>query len=501
SRDSPSSWLDVDHQCPIRKKLLISEPKLSSSVSETNLQNTSGEFDPDDFITNVKRLAIPFNLPQRKHNKHRLQTPPFAMPAIKEDRLEKPFDPEEFQYGLRRRREFILNLAPSSISKSQATIVKEEDTKPKRESILTRSLIFQRARKESEKEEVEKEEGSDENRTEPLKAKSRLERCSIVSILCSPSKGRRMEFLSPTECPSDGLLSPSDGSGSTAPPQSQLAPTTEPPKLVPVEETLAKNESHDTQSGSQVILKPSKDIGPAVIPDLKTTSRDPTVTLSTDTNAPSPPIGTQTSSQFVPKPMKDDGPTLTPDLKTTSLDPPVTMLTDIKAPPTSSYAQSGSQYVLKPIKDDEPAMTPDLRTTSRDPTVTMFTDSNAPPLLISTQTGSDVLQPDGPTLKTTPVDLTVTKVTDAIAPPPLPSFDDIKLPSFLEKFLPKEPENAQPSDKIDSLVARESAFIPGLVDLNKAADGKIPEDTIPPAPVVPAAQIPQAKPQKELPNV
>ncbi|XP_026066031.1 beta/gamma crystallin domain-containing protein 1-like [Carassius auratus] len=594
SRDSPSSWLDVDNQRPIRKKLLIPDPKLSSSVSETNLLNTSGEFDPDDFVANVKRLAMPFNLPQRKHNKHRLQTPPFAMPAIKEDRFEKPFDPEEFQYGLRRRKEFTLDLATSSTSKSQATIVKEVDTKPKRESILTRSLIFQRARKESEKEEGENMEESVENTTEPLKAKSRLERCSIVSILRSPNKVRRMEFLSPTECPSDGLLSPIDGSGSTAPPQSRLAPTTEPPTLVPVEETFAKNDSRGTQSGSYVILKPNKDIGSAVTPDLKTTSRDPTVTLSTDTNAPSPPSGTpissqvvpkptkddgttlapdsktistdpsvtmitdtnvptpsctqsysqdvqkptkddglsrtsdlstasgdttvtmltdtnapspsgaQTSSQFVSKPMKDDGPTLQPDLKRTSLDPPVTMLTDIKAAPTSSYTQSGSQNVLKPINDDIPAMKPDLRTISRDPTV-KFTDTNAQPLLIGTHTGTDVvLQPDGPTRKTTPVEPTVTKVPDANAPPPLPSFDDIKLPSVLEEFLPKKPENAQPSNKINPLVARESASTPGLVDLNKAvdeADGKVPEDIIPPAPVVPAAQIPQAKPQRELPNI
>ncbi|XP_050963750.1 beta/gamma crystallin domain-containing protein 1 isoform X1 [Labeo rohita] len=848
SRDSPSSWLDVDHQRPKKKKLLIPEPNLSSSVSETNLLNVSGEFDPDDFITNVKRLAMPFNLPQRKHNKHRLQAPPFAMPAIKEDRFEKPFDPEEFQYGLRRRREFIFDLAPNAISKSQDTEVKEVDIKPKRESILTRSLIFQRARKESEKE--EKEEGSDENTTEPPKAKSRLERCSIVSMLRSPSKGRRMEFLSPTESPSDGPLSPSDGSGSTAPALSQLAPTTKPPKLISVEETLAKNDSHSAQSGSQVILKPSRDIGPAMTPDLKTTSkdttiamftdtntpflpsgtqtssqvvlkptkddeptlvpdlkttsldpsvtmltdknaalkptytqsssqnvlklikddgpamtpdlratsRDPTVTLLTDTNAPldgsqtsskvvpkptkddeptlvpdlkttsldpsvtmltdknaalkptytqsssqnvlkpikddgpamtpdlratsrdptvtlltetnapldgsqtsskvvpkptkddeptqapdlkatsadpsvtlltdtntsspssgsqvvlkpikddgppmtpdlkatsmdttvtlltdtnapSPPNGSRTSSKVVPKPtkddrlsqapdlkatsadppvtvltdtnapppassgsqnvlkpietgttdlkansrdptvtlltdtntpspangsqtfqvvLKDDGPTLTPVLKTTSLDPPVTMLTDSAPPPPSS----GSQNVVKPIKDDGPAITPDPKTNSRDPTVTMFTDTKPPPLLNDTQTDSGVvLQPDGPTLKPTTVDPVVTKITDANAPPSLPSFDGIKLPSFLEKFLPKEPENTQLPKKIDPLVARESASVPGLVDLNKAVDaaaGKIPEVTIPPAPVVPAAQIPQAKPQRELPNI
>ncbi|XP_043086725.1 mucin-17 [Puntigrus tetrazona] len=635
SRDSPSSWLDVDHQRPIKKKLLIPEPKVSSSLRETNRLNTSGEFDPDDFVANVKRLAMPFNLPLRKHIRHRPQPPPFAMPAIKEDHFEKPFDPEEFQHGLRRRREFVLDLPHSS--KSKATEVKETEIKPKRESILTRSLIFQRARKESEKDEEEKEEESNENPTEPLKSKSRLERCSIVSILRSPSKGRRMEFLSPTESPSGGLLSPSDGSGSTAPPQSQLASTTELTKPVAAEETLAKNNNFVTPSGSQVILKHSTDIGPAVTPNLKTTStslledsnahfppsgtqtrsqvvlkpaiddrpaltldfktsgdppvtkltdtnappscsqsgsqndgpalapdlktalRDPTVTMFTDTNVPSLPDGSQTISQVGLKPTKDIRPTLVPDLKTSSVDPPVTMLKDTNALPasctkfgsqedglvtipdlntftpldgsqissqvvlkrttndgttltsdlkitsvdppvttltdtdaslTASFTQSGSQNGLNPKKSDGPATTPDLQTTSIDPTVTMLKDANASLPLNGTQTASDgILPPDEPTLKTTTV--------DANAPPPCPSFDDIKLPSFLEKFLPKEPENIQPSNKTNPLVAGESASVPALVDLNKAVDEKIPEV----APVVPAAQMPQAKPQREPPNI
>lgn len=48
-------------------------------------------------------------------------------------------------------------------------------------------------------------------------------------------------------------------------------------------------------------------------------------------------------------------------------------------------------------------------------------------------------------------------------------------------------------------MARESASIPGLVDLNTVvdiADRKTQEVTIPPA-----AQILQAKPQREIPNV
>ncbi|XP_051546496.1 beta/gamma crystallin domain-containing protein 1-like [Myxocyprinus asiaticus] len=195
NRDSPSSWLDIDHQQPIRKKQTISEPKpkLSSSVSETNLLDTSGEFDPDDFIANVKRLAMPFSLPQRKHNQLRLQAPPFAMPAIREDRCEKPFDLEEFQFGLRRRRiEFTLDMTPTSIAKSQNKEAKEEDNKPKRinperKSILSRSILFQRAKKEPEEEEGEKKEGSEERKSEPL-ARTRLERSSILSSLCNPSR-------------------------------------------------------------------------------------------------------------------------------------------------------------------------------------------------------------------------------------------------------------------------------------------------------------------------
>ncbi|XP_067247435.1 beta/gamma crystallin domain-containing protein 1 [Chanodichthys erythropterus] len=528
NRDSPSSWLDVDYQRPKRKKQLISEPKskLNTSVSETNL-DTSGEFDPDDFVANVKRLAMPFNLPQRKHNQHRLQAPPFVLPAIREDRFEKPFDPEEFQHGLRKRREFILDLDTSSISKSQDTEAEKENTKPKwtkpeRESILTRSLIFQRAKKKSETDEGEKKELSDVSSTEPLKTRSRLERCSIVSALRSPSKLRRMEFLSPTECPSDGLFSPSDAPGSTSPPQSQLVPTAKSPEQIMLGEVLAKNDGRSTPSGSGT-------------PDLKTTSRKQTVTMVIDTNAP--PSDTQACSQVVLKPTKEDGPT--------SLDPQATMLTDTNSPPTPSCTQSGSQVVLKHTKDDRPTMTPDLKI-PRDPTVTMLTDTNAllhpsgtqntsqvvlkptkddgltpkpdqkttsadptvtkvPPLLSNIQTGSDVvLKPDGPTLmpdlKTTTVDPTATMVTDASAPPPLPSFEDIKLPSILEKFLPKEPEATRSSNKIDPMVARESASIPGLVDLNTAvdiADRKTQEVTIPPAPQVSAAQILQ----REIPNI
>nr|XP_021330865.1 mucin-5AC [Danio rerio] len=580
-RDSPSSWLDVD--LPLRKKQLLPEPKhkLSSSVSKTNL-DTSGEFDSDDFIANVKRLAMPFSLPRRKHNKHRLQAPPFAMPAIREDHFEKPFDPEEFQHGLKRRRGFILDVAPDSVTKNPDAEVKNVEIKPKRESILTRSLIFQRNRKESDKEEEEKDEGSNEITTEP-QTRSRLERCSIVSMLRSPSKARRTEFLSPTESTSNGLLSPSDASGSLTPIQSQLTPTTETPEQNAVEQALGCKDYLSTQPASHDSLKPSKDVG------IKTTSRDSSAIAITDINTFPAPSGTQTTSQValkstntdrllkmpdsktsladstvtiltdsdascnqsgpqaVQKPTKRDTPAMTPGSKTTSGDPNLTVLADrsdssppsvshpisqvvleptkndglsmeskkpnindtpvlIPAPKTvSGYTKdslhSSSQSALKATKDHGPTLTPELK--RADPPVTMLSDTNSP-LLNSIQTSSNVvLQPDGPTLsidqKTTPAVPSVTTAENASAPPPLPSFDDIKLPSYLDTFLPKEPGKDLPSNKINSLAAKESASIPGVVDLKKSdvADRKISE--VPPAPQVP--QIPQAAPQRELPNI
>lgn len=578
-RDSPSSWLDVD--LPLRKKQLLPEPKhkLSSSVSKTNL-DTSGEFDSDDFIANVKRLAMPFSLPRRKHNKHRLQAPPFAMPAIREDHFEKPFDPEEFQHGLKRRRGFILDVAPDSVTKNPDAEVKNMEIKPKRESILTRSLIFQRNRKESDKE--EKDEGLNEITTEP-QTRSRLERCSIVSMLRTPSKARRTEFLNPTESTSNGLLSPSDASGSLTPIQSQLTPTTETPEQNAVEQALGCKDYLSTQPASNDSLKPSKDVG------IKTTSRDSSAIAITDINTFPAPSGTQTTSQValkstntdrllkmpdsetsladstvtiltdsdascnqsgpqaVQKPTKGDTPAMTPGSKTTSGDPNLTVLADrsdssppsvthpisqvvleptkndgpsmeskkhnindkpvmIPAPKTVSgdtkdSLHSSSQSVLKATKDHGPTLTPELK--RADPPVTMLSDTNSP-LLNSIQTSSNVvLQPDGPTLsidqKTTPAVPSVTTAENASAPPPLPSFDDIKLPSYLDTFLPKEPGKDLPSNKINSLAAKESASIPGVVDLKKSdvADRKISE--VPPAPQVP--QIPQAAPQRELPNI
>uniref|UniRef100_A0A673Z0H9 Beta/gamma crystallin domain-containing protein 1-like n=1 Tax=Salmo trutta TaxID=8032 RepID=A0A673Z0H9_SALTR len=205
-RDTPSSWLDVDHHFPKPKLLRPAEPKLSSSVSESNLLDTSGELDDDDFIENIKRLGVPFSLPPRQNHHHHPPKPPFAMPAIREDRFEKTFDPEEFQFGLRKKREFSGETTQSLLPKLQRNQVKGE-LKPARASITDRDrgsillksldthsrLLLEREKTTIEEgEEKRKEEGEGEEKKEEeakvVKPRiSRLERSCILSSLNSSS--------------------------------------------------------------------------------------------------------------------------------------------------------------------------------------------------------------------------------------------------------------------------------------------------------------------------
>ncbi|XP_038824823.1 beta/gamma crystallin domain-containing protein 1-like [Salvelinus namaycush] len=230
-RDTPSSWLDVDHRFPKPKHLRPAEPKLSSSVSESNLLDTSGELDDDDFIENIKRLGVPFSLPPRQNHHHHPPKPPFAMPAIREDRFEKTFDPEEFQFGLRKKREFSVETTQSLLPKLQRNRVKGE-LKPARASITDRDrgsillksldtrsrLLLEREKTTMEEgEEKMKEEGGGEEKKEEAKVvkprMSRLEGSCILSSLNSsstrgkrPGDGPQMDTtpggeVSPTEAP------------------------------------------------------------------------------------------------------------------------------------------------------------------------------------------------------------------------------------------------------------------------------------------------------------
>lgn len=213
-QDTPSSWLDVDLP---KQRLKPPEPKLSSSGSENNLLDTSGEWDDDDFIQKIKKLCAPFSLPPRKHNHLRPPQPPFAMPAIREDRFEKPFDPDEFKFGLRRKNQFAAESAPGLLAKLQAADAKG-GIKPARASLADRSMLLNTLDVHSrlrEKNQVkgEETEETEEKKDEQIKVKSRLEgSCVISSLSTSSFRGKRnggptqagstsSENVSPTEAP------------------------------------------------------------------------------------------------------------------------------------------------------------------------------------------------------------------------------------------------------------------------------------------------------------
>nr|XP_057912841.1 beta/gamma crystallin domain-containing protein 1-like isoform X2 [Doryrhamphus excisus] len=190
-QDAPSSWLDVDFP---KQRLKLPGPKLSASVSESNLLDTSDELDDENFIEKIQKLCAPFSLPPRKHNQLRPPQPPFAMPAIKEDHFEKTFDPEEFKFGLRRtNRSF--DRSPSLLAKLQNPESKTV-TKPARASIVDRCLLISSLDTSHLKDMTsikdEEEDTKEGEKDDHMIRKSRLEGSCVLNSLTAPSpRGRR----------------------------------------------------------------------------------------------------------------------------------------------------------------------------------------------------------------------------------------------------------------------------------------------------------------------
>ncbi|XP_027896571.1 uncharacterized protein LOC114158874 isoform X1 [Xiphophorus couchianus] len=254
-QETPSSWLDVDVP---KHKLRVPEAKLTSSGSESNLLDTSGELDDDDFVEKIKKLCTPFSLPPRKHNHLRTPQPPFAMPAIKEDRFEKSFDPEEFTFGLRKKTQLTLETTPSLLAKLQSADAKS-GLIPARASFADRSLLLggldshSRLRdKDAGKGEVEEKEEKDQ-----IKVKSRLERSSVLSSLTSSLlRGKRNGAQTQAEGTCSDSVLPNE------PPK--LSPLTSPqpapPSLTdstPVKQTAAKQNEEETQTAETVVCDSS----------------------------------------------------------------------------------------------------------------------------------------------------------------------------------------------------------------------------------------------------
>ncbi|XP_077567618.1 uncharacterized protein LOC144192406 isoform X2 [Stigmatopora nigra] len=185
-QDAPSSWLDVDFP---KQRLKFPNPKLSASVSESNLLDND-DLNDEDFVERIKKLCAPFSLPPRKHSTQRTPQPPFAMPAIRED-FEKTFDPEEFQFGLRKKNRSF-DTGPSLLAKLQNP-EKKTPVKPTRGSITDRCLLISSLETShlKDKTNTKEEEGIKEERDDHIVVKSRLQGSCVLNSLTSPSARAR----------------------------------------------------------------------------------------------------------------------------------------------------------------------------------------------------------------------------------------------------------------------------------------------------------------------
>ncbi|XP_036397712.1 beta/gamma crystallin domain-containing protein 1 isoform X2 [Megalops cyprinoides] len=249
-QEAPSSWLDVEKS--FTRKQSNSEKKFSSSASEDGSLDPSDEF--EEFIQNVKKMGIPFSLPPKKHSHSKAPSPPFAMPAIKEDRFEKAFDPEEFLFG-QGKKAGPKDPSPAMIIKRQSTEVKSK-VQHKRVS-AEQSMLFKALQSPSRnrrgiqgaQEKEEKEEEEEDAREEPGKMSSRLERSSLLSSLIGSSKTSKK----PTNKPESAL------STTVSPAVSQeQSPPGEQATMTPSLPVPAGTDQHMSQAGiSDSVLSPS----------------------------------------------------------------------------------------------------------------------------------------------------------------------------------------------------------------------------------------------------
>ncbi|XP_074540756.1 uncharacterized protein LOC141801570 [Halichoeres trimaculatus] len=251
--DAPSSWLDVDLP---KRKLKVSMPKLTSAGSESNLLDTPDDLDDDDFVERIKKLCAPFSLPPRKHNPFRPPQPPFAMPAIKEDRFEKTFDPEEFKFGLRKKKQFSVETGPSTLAKLQNSEEKS-NLKPARASLADRCLLLSSLDSHSrlkEKTPVTEDEDVKEEKDDQIKWKSRLEgSCVLSSLTTSILRGKRTTLQPQGEDTNSGEVSPCE-SPLPSPPLSSQAPPASPTAPAPLKDLLDKQSNkEEAQAGEAVV--------------------------------------------------------------------------------------------------------------------------------------------------------------------------------------------------------------------------------------------------------
>ncbi|XP_061553389.1 beta/gamma crystallin domain-containing protein 1 [Phycodurus eques] len=183
----PSSWLNVEHH---HKQKKGNRQKLNDSASEDE------SLEPDefeDFIRSIKAGGIPFPLPPKKHPRKKSPSSPFAMPAIREDHFEKTFDPEQFQFGLRKKGKLLKDPSPAMMLKQKAA--NRAGRSVEKHGPVNSTLSGKDQRRDEEKGKSEVKEGftiEQNNGEGPGKLSSRLERISILSnLLSSPRSSKR----------------------------------------------------------------------------------------------------------------------------------------------------------------------------------------------------------------------------------------------------------------------------------------------------------------------
>ncbi|XP_047197528.1 titin homolog [Hippoglossus stenolepis] len=187
--ESPSSWLDVEHQQKQKKE---NKKRLNASASE---DESTERDDFDEFISSINKGGIPFSLPPKRHIRKKSPSPPFAMPAIKEDHFERTFDPGQFQFGLRKNSNISRDPSPAMVIKQYAANRKGRTLEKRgQENALPSPGDKQKSLDEVEekdgvKEASKAEAGKELQSEEPGKLTSRLGRMSILSsLLSSPRK-------------------------------------------------------------------------------------------------------------------------------------------------------------------------------------------------------------------------------------------------------------------------------------------------------------------------
>ncbi|XP_042244892.1 uncharacterized protein crybg1a isoform X1 [Thunnus maccoyii] len=193
NKESPSSWLDVEHH---QKQKRENKRRLDATASEDESLEPE---DLDDFIRSINKGGMPFSLPPKRRIRKMSPSPPFAMPAIKEDHFERTFDPKEFKFGLRKDGKNLRDPSPAMMIKQNAA---NREGRTLEKHGRDKSMLISRDQMESldevggkVKEGAKVEAGKEEkqnNGEEPGKPMSRLGRISILSsLLSSPRTSRR----------------------------------------------------------------------------------------------------------------------------------------------------------------------------------------------------------------------------------------------------------------------------------------------------------------------